>query len=945
MPRASAPGGAQSTALVGRDRELAVIGACFDAVSEGLAVLGIVGEAGIGKSRLWQAAVAEARARGYAVLACRPNETDIDLPYTGLDDLLRSVPADLLDTLAPPRRHALDVALLKSEPHGTPLQQRAVGLATLDVIRELVATTPVVVAVDDAHWLDRPSHIVLRFALSRLAQVPVAVVVAVRSDRLSDGVLGLDRVVVEDRGSLLEVGPLSPAMIATIVADRYGLQLARSERAALHRQSGGNPLFALEIAGALRRGSAPAALGAFLPIPENLRDLLSDRLFHLPGPVRDLLGVVAAMSRPTVALAEAALDMPGGIDHLLDRAVAAGVLEVDTERLSFTHPLLRTVLYTDMTVEQRRRLHKRLSEVSTEVEERARHQALAADGPNAVVARALAEAATRARTRGAPDTAAELAEQAVRFTPSNSVDARLERALLAADSLLEAGDTVRARRLLEDVLPGTPPGGARATVSLALGRVRSYDGGHAASAELLERALEGAVGDDVLTARIERDLSTALVQTVDVRRALPHARAALSAAERVGSAQLLVPALAAVAMAEFLVGHGLRHDLMDRATALEAGLPRVPYEPGFLPVDLMWGGLLKWADDFDGARARFAAVRRRAERLAEESTWGSLLFQEGELELWAGHLVAAERCAAEIDEVTERSGQTAQRSHAAYLRAAVAAHRGELGPAHSAAGVALVEADRACDRRFRLRALALLGFTDLSDGRPVDALIHLEQADREHAGAGYGDPGVVRYQLDLVEALVAEGRFDRAAQVLARLEGLGRTLRRPRVLGLTARGRGLLLGAEGRVQEAEALLQQSVDQLETLPHPLELGRSLLTLGVVQRRSKQKRAARETLHRAASIFDDLGARSFAAKARAEAARIGGRAASAGLSTTEARIAELVGSGLTNADVAQTMFMSIKTVENTLTRVYRKLGVRSRRDLVRLHRLGQATPPEG
>lgn len=930
--------------VAGRKQELAAIEASLRTVRDGFCVLAIFGEPGIGKTRLWQAAVASARGHGYTVLACRPGEAETDLPYAGLDDLLRPVPSPVLEQLAPPLRHALDVALLRAAPGRAPLRQRAVGLATHDLLSELADDAPVVVAIDDAQWLDTPSRMVLRFALRRLERLPVALVVAVRGDRYSDDVIGLDRVLVEDRGVRLHVGPLDAAVVGEIVADRFALRLSRSELAALHHQSGGNPLFALEIASAMQRGAAPVALGQLLPLPASLRDLLSDRLFHLPGPVRDLLGVVAALSRPTISLVLAALDRPGGVDQLLDRAAAAGVLEVDNERLSFTHPLLRSVLYTDMTVEQRRRLHRRLAEVSIDIEEHARHLALAADGPDALVANALTEAATRARVRGAPDAAADLAEQAVRFTPQDADDDRRARTILAADSHLEAGDTGRARQLLEALVAGTPPGAGRASASLALSRVRSYDGGHVASAEILERALADAAGHDELTAHIERDLSTALVQSGDVREALSHAYAALEASERVGSARLLVPALAGVAMVDFLVGNGLRGDLIDRATALEPNLPTGPSDPGFLPTDLVWGGLLKWADDFDGARARFRALHRRVERLAQESTWGSLLFQAGELELWSGGFEAAETCAMEIDHITERSAQTAQRSHAAYLRAAVAAHRGQLDWAREAGAVALTEADRACDLRFRIRAIALLGFIELAADRPVDALAYLDRASTEYADAGYGDPGVVRFQIDLVEALVAVNELERATTLLAAFEARGRALGRPRVLALAGRGRGLVLGRRGDLQQARAVLQNSVEQLEPLPHAFELARSLLALGVVQRRTKQKRPARESLERAASIFDDLGAASFAQRARAEGARIGGRPSPRNLSPTEAAVADLVGAGLSNAEVAHDLFMSVKTVENTLTRVYRKLGVRSRRDLVRRHLQSPKAEPD-
>jgi DNA-binding CsgD family transcriptional regulator len=924
--------------ILGRDRETAAITDRLQAGWSAMRVIGIVGEAGIGKTRLWQAALSEAERLGMRRLWCRPNEAEAALPYAGLDDLLRDLPPDVFDALAAPLRHALDVALLRADPAGEPVAQRAIAMAVYEALRTLARRGPLLLAIDDVQWLDPPTAFVLRFSLRRLQRDPLVVLTAIRSGRREALPLGLDRVLVEDRGLVLDLSPLEAHVLGQLVVSRFGLHLAPSRLRALHHQSGGNPLFALELARASMSRGSGATIDRFVPVPDSLQEMLSVRLERLPDSVRCLLGVTAALARPTVGLLRATVDPHGDLDALLQSAVVAGVLELDAERVAFTHPLLASVVYDGLRHDERRRLHRRLAAVVAEPEERARHCALAAEGPDAHVADQLERAVARARARGAPDTAAQLAELARRLTPAGRPGAARRRAMVAAENHLNAGDTPRARQVLADLAATVPSGRDRAPVWRLLAQVCSYDEGHASAMPLLRAALAEA-GDDVeLRAHLERDLTASIVQAGDVRDAVPHARAALEAAEAVGSPHLLVPAFATVAMVDFLVGRGLRTDLLERATALDAGDDRPGTPSAFLPVELIWGVLLKWADEFAQARDHLERVRQRATRLAEESSWGSLLFQLGELELWAGNTEAAQACADAVEEITNRSGQSAQQSHAAYLHAAVAAQRGELSRARQAAQGAFAEADRVGDRRFRLRARTLLGSIEACDANPHGALAHLLPAAEEHAEAGYGDPGIIRFQPELIEAHIRTGQLVRAEQLIASQESEGVALARPRVIALTLRCRGLLLSTRGDIPAARASLEQAVEAFEPLPHPLDLGRSLMALGATRRRLREKRSAREALDRAIDIFTALDARPFAEQAQAERRRIAGRATVATLTPTEQQIADLVVQGYTNAEVARELFLSVKTVENTLTRVYRKLGLRSRRELAHRYRIG-------
>jgi DNA-binding CsgD family transcriptional regulator len=201
------------------------------------------------------------------------------------------------------------------------------------------------------------------------------------------------------------------------------------------------------------------------------------------------------------------------------------------------------------------------------------------------------------------------------------------------------------------------------------------------------------------------------------------------------------------------------------------------------------------------------------------------------------------------------------------------------------------------------------------------------------AAMGLGEPGVVRFLPDEIESLVALGEFQLAATLVDQLEERGRSLNRRSALATGRRCRALLLAAHGDVSGALVAIDEALRFHSGLGQPFELGRTLLTQGTLRRRAKQKRAAREALNQALSIFDSLGAPVWADRVRSEAARIGGRASSSVLTSTESRIADLAAAGHSNQEIANALFLSVITVEANLTRIYAKLGVRSRRELAR------------
>src|SRR6266508_413170 len=409
--------------VVGREEELGSIHAFLDGPLEDPAALMLEGEAGIGKSTVWLAAVAGARERGFLVLSSRPAEAERGLAHVGLGDLFEDVLDDVLPALSMPRRRALEVALLREEASGDTVDHRALAVAVCDVLHRLSESKPILVAIDDVQWLDPSSSSALSFALRRLAAKRVLLLLA---RRLADGAepSELEHALAAERIERLPVGPLSVGALHRLLHDRFGRAFARQTLLRIHERSGGNPFFALELARVLGADVDPLEP---LPVPERLDELVRARLAGLPAATRDALALASALGTPSESLLERA----GVTADALAPAAAAHVIERENGTIRFTHPLLSSVLYLDLG-DERRSVHRRIARIVEDPLLRARHFALSSDAPDAPAAAVLEDAATLAAERGASAVAAELAEQALRLTPPDERDDRRRRALAAA---------------------------------------------------------------------------------------------------------------------------------------------------------------------------------------------------------------------------------------------------------------------------------------------------------------------------------------------------------------------------------------------------------------------------------------------------------------------------------------------------------------------------------
>jgi hypothetical protein len=260
----------ETQAVVGRERELSCLESFLDAVPAGPVGLFLEGEVGVGKTTLWKEAVAACSGRSYRLLSCRPVESEAQLAFAGLGDLLEEVPEEAMARLPVPQRRALDVALLRAEAEGPAALPRAVSLSVLGVLRALAQVSPVVVAVDDVQWLDRPSAVALEFVVRRLKEEPIGLLVSKRGEAVGDFPLGFDRAFPEGRVDRLFVGPLDLDALDRVLRARLDAQFPRPALAQLHASSGGNPFFALEMARAVLQREPQLGPGEPLPVPDSL---------------------------------------------------------------------------------------------------------------------------------------------------------------------------------------------------------------------------------------------------------------------------------------------------------------------------------------------------------------------------------------------------------------------------------------------------------------------------------------------------------------------------------------------------------------------------------------------------------------------------------------------------------------------------------------------------
>ena len=904
-------------AVVHRPFELRTVSEFLRSVTQQPSGLVIEGEPGIGKTTLWLSAIEQARDSGYRVFSARVGQAESVLAYATVADLLRDIDATVLAGLPDIQRVAVDRVLLRASSEDHTTDQRVVAAAFASVFDCLAADSPVLIAIDDLQWLDRSSKDVLAFAARRF-KAQVGLLLTERSDADGGSAVTWLKLSRPDGIEQVRVGPLSLGGLHTLVSARLERSFPRPTMVRIAEISGGNPFFALELARAIDAGSPNAQF----MLPGSLSELMRLRIGRLDREARKLLLAAASVVDPTVELLA---QVTGACVESLGEAEAKGIIGIDGNIVRFVHPLLAHSVYTDASPAERRAMHRSLAQAVTMPELKARHMALASARADPETLHALDTAADEAAARGAPAAAAELMELAIGLGGDQP-----ERRIHAAEHHFNAGDPERARALLEQTLDKLSSGTLRGTALNLLAGVHLYDDNWTEAVAVLERALDDAKDSPALLVQTLIVLAFGQRMISKFDESLVSARTAVTYAEQLGDAALISRALAMAVQLNFMYGHGVDEISLRRAVELEDSAIDVltPFS-----ASMIEGLVLAWTGQLDAAHARMEALHRRCTERGAENDLTAVASCEALIEIWRGNLIEAARLA---DEAIERAEQgSGSLAIALSMRAMVTAYVGREHDSRADARAVLDIARCSVSPRLAEWPVMAMGFLEVSVGNYAEALEAVQPMQRTFEAIPGTEIMTASYIPDAVEAMISLGRGGEAEPLIEALECNGRRLDRPWMLAVGARCRSMWLAARGDVEAAARKAQDAMAEHDRLPMPFERARTQLLLGQLHRRQRQKERSRAILREALQAFEAMGTPLWADRVRAELARAeAAPTRDLTLTPSERRVAELAGSGMTNRDVAAALFISPKTVEANLARIYRKLGIKSRAELGRV-----------
>ncbi len=916
--------------MVSRDAECAAVAEFLDAATREPASLLIEGEAGIGKTTIWLAGLQQARERNFRVLATRPADTESVLSYVALADLLSHVDATVLDSLPDPQRFALDRVLLRGDTGDDPTDPRAVAAAFLSVIENLSETAPVLIAIDDLQWLDHASAAVVAYAARRLSGA-IGMLGALRSEATPAIDLIGEQLPRPDSSRRLTVGPLSLGALRTVVAQRLGLSLPRPTMVRIHNISRGNPFYALQLAHSFNSGETS--------VQTTLSDLVRDRVSGVAAQTQEALLTAACAGSPTFDLVARAMKVSNSrAMEILDEAEGKGLIHYDGPRVLFSHPLLAAGIYAAASPAQRRRTHAALAGIVTESELRARHLALAATTADEQTLHSLDAAALSAASRGAPSSAAELLDLAIGLGGDTP-----QRRIRAAGHHLHAANFREAASRLEHIIDTLPPGRLRAEALTLLARVRTAEENLAEMMAVLTRVLADTADDPDRRTYALTLLSFAQLNAAQFDESARSIDEAVTLAAGSDRRDLLSAALAWQTMQRFAAGQGFDEHTMSRALALEDVASDTP---SVLRASVNNALLLAWTGQLEPGHEAMMAIRRRSLDRGEEHQLAALDFHCFLMALWRGDLADAGLLAEDALERANALGDPQPVCIGMTMQATVAAYAGQEQPARAGVAEALAQLQALGAPPMARYPLATLGFLEVSLGNYAAALSALEPALSLIDSAPMSlEIMIGLFVPDALEAMVAVGRLDDAERLVDRVLEDGRRLDRAWLLACGGRCHAMVLAARGDVDAAIVTARQAMTEHERLPMPFERARTQLLVGQLERRQRRNHASSAALNEALQTFEELGAPLWAERARTELGRANvGPHRDATLTPSEQRVAELAASGMTNREVATALFISPKTVEANLSRIYRKLGIKSRAALGRLmsENLGNSQP---
>jgi DNA-binding CsgD family transcriptional regulator len=913
-----------SSRLVGREAERAQLDQLLARARRGHSgVLVLRGEPGIGKSALLDYAVE--RADGMEVLRTLGLESASELPFVALADLLRPALGHL-DRLPKSQAEALNAALALGS--GGQASRYPVAAATLSLIAAEAEETPVLCAIDDAHWVDRASAESLVFTARRLDAEGVVMLFAARTGEGAFEAPGLPE---------LELGGL-PMDAARALLARTGRRVGRGVGDRLAAETAGNPLALLELSSLLseRQLAGHEPLDTPLPAGARVEAAFLRRTRVLSREAQLALLLAAASDSEDLALVVRAGQLLALPAAALEGAAAAGLIRLGDGRLSFQHPLVRAAVYQSAAPKERWAVHRALAgalDAAADADRRAWHLAAAAEGPDADVAAELERTAESARLRGGVAAEADALERAARLTPDG--EARGRRFLRAARAAWRAGNVAEPAEMLDEALPKLADPLLRADAQ----ELR---------AEMLKRLGDAEAAHELLLGEAAR------LETIAPRRA---ARMLTQASHLHFRRNEGAPALELAERACRLAGPGVSDDLelagtlawalayvgrSEEARALALHCAELSEATGETANGPQIAWALAWLEEYDVSRRlieRFVRVHREAGALPDLAY---ALFFFAELEFRTGRFTAAYAAAQESVRLAEQTGRDLQVMASLAVLAAVEAVLGRADDARRHATHSLALAGTIFNLTFVCRANAALGLLELTNGRPREAVPHLKLVRRAALRSDNAEPSVLEWMPDLVEAYVRTGREDDALELLDVFEGHAGATDRAWALGASARYRGLLAEPD----EVDLMFGRACAFHERTQRPFERARTELVYGERLRRDGRRAEARPHLRSALEIFERACAVPWAERARAELRATGETARKRDptvverLTPQELQVALAIGEGRTNREAAAALFLSPKTIEYHLHNVYRKLDVRSRVELARLLALDAA-----
>ncbi len=909
------------TPPVGRDAELELVDDFLERVPGGTPILVIEGDPGIGKTTVWLEVIRRAGGRSFRLLRASPAESEAKLPYAALSDLIAEAFAEVGSALPAPQERALATALLLADGDEA-ADARTTGTAVVSVVTTLAGERPVVIAIDDVQWLDADSERVLAFAARRLSK-NAGVLLSGRSPSSGRLPLGLT---ADDGVDRMRLGRLSLAALHNLIASRLGISLPRPILLRVAATTDGNPFFALETARALTDVGANSFTQP-LPLPSSLRELVARHVRSLSATAWEAVTVAAALSRPSFQSIATALGSEATALAALAEAEDAGVVTLEGDRIRFVHPLLASGVYRSLSSTRRRHLHRRLAHLTDDIEEYARHLALSETTPDEVTAERLDAAGRHAALRGAHEAAAEFFSAACALTPIGQPLNLARRMLHQGSASLLTRNLEGARRVAASAVETAPVASLKAEALVLLSDTAWVEGLPRVAGDRLEAAL-GLAGTE---RDLARQILAKLVEVnaiIDPRRALSYSQAAMGSLTEGRDARLLAHALFNHVYAEAVLGRRPHIELFERGLELEASAGP-DARPSSIP--LIW---YQCTDNFEAARARHAIEDRWYREHGDEPAVAERMAQLGLVELRAGRWELAERhlegsftSMLQFEPDVRGAGP---RIAPPYIRALVDAHMGRTKRARATLVPMIEECGESEQSFWAAILLSTLAFVEFAEARhrAVDNALTAMWERLEQMGAV--EVVGARSEPFHIESLVALGHLERAREILARLEARGRSFPRLWITVTLPRARALVAAIEGDVSGALGEMA-GIDSGASRLLPFERGRNLLVFGRVLRRAKQRGAAAEALTEALAVFEQLGAPTWCAEARAELDRIGLRRAPTHLTATEGRVVELAARGMTNREVAAALFISPKTVEANLARAYSKLGIKSRAEL--------------